>query len=120
LNRLRESDILRHIFERIVAACMANGLVKGEGFAVDASVMDANASRSHRKAPIELDWTYAQRQKRAVSEYLAALEVEPTAESDARDDGANLESESKRPRRYERKAPKVPSPIDAGKSFAGA
>jgi hypothetical protein len=33
------------------------GLVKGEGFAVDASVMEANASRYHGKAPDELDWT---------------------------------------------------------------
>ena len=76
LDRFRESDILRHIFERVVAACMAKGLVKGEGFAVDASVMEANASRYHGKAPDELDWTDAQRQKRAVAEYLAALEAE--------------------------------------------
>jgi hypothetical protein len=45
LERFRESDILHHIFERIVAACMVNGLIKGEGFAVDASVMEANATR---------------------------------------------------------------------------
>jgi transposase len=45
LNRFRESDILRHIFERVVMAAMAMGLVKGEGFAVDASVIEANASR---------------------------------------------------------------------------
>jgi transposase len=57
LGRFRESEILRHIFERVVAACMAAGLVKGEGFAVDASVMEANASRYHGKAPDELDWT---------------------------------------------------------------
>jgi transposase len=31
LGRFRESDILRHLFERVVAACMAAGLVKGEG-----------------------------------------------------------------------------------------
>jgi transposase len=31
LERFRGSDILRHIFESAVAACMANGLVKGEG-----------------------------------------------------------------------------------------
>ena len=37
LGRFRESDILRHNFERVVATCMAAGLVKGEGFAVDAS-----------------------------------------------------------------------------------
>ena len=35
---------------------MAMGLVKGEGFAVDASVLEANASRYHGKAPEELDW----------------------------------------------------------------
>jgi len=55
--------------------CMVNDLVEGEGFVVDASVMEANASRYHRKAPDELDWTDAQRQKRAVAEYLAALKA---------------------------------------------
>src|SRR5262249_15221044 len=45
LGRFRESDVLRHIFERVVARCMAAGLVKGEGFAADATVMEANASR---------------------------------------------------------------------------
>src|SRR6201982_3896120 len=87
LERFRDSDILRHVFESVVAACMANGLVKGEGFAVDASVMEANASRYHGKAPDELDWTDAQRQKRAVAEYLAAVEAE--ARSQAEIDGDN-------------------------------
>ncbi len=44
-SRFRESDILRHIFERVVSSCMAARLVKGDSFAVDASVMEANASR---------------------------------------------------------------------------
>ena len=74
LGRFRESDVLRHIFERVVWAAMAMGLVKGEGFAVDASVLEANASRYHGKAPEELDWTEKQRQTRAVAEYLAALD----------------------------------------------
>jgi hypothetical protein len=65
LGRFHESEILRNIFERVVATCMAASLVKGEGFAVDASVMEANASR-HGKAPDELDRTHAKRQKRAV------------------------------------------------------
>src|SRR5205807_1664456 len=82
LNRFRESD-MRHIFERVVMAAMVTGLVKGEGFAVDASVMEANASRYHGKAPDELDWTEKQRQKRAVAEYLVALEAEAAAEGDA-------------------------------------
>jgi transposase len=112
LNRFRESDILRHIFERVVMAAMAMGLVKGEGFAVDASVMEANASRYHGKAPDELDWTEKQRQKRAVAEYLAALEAEAAAEEDAPDNGADGRPESKRHRRYERQPPKVISLSD--------
>jgi transposase len=75
LGRFRESDLLRHIFERVVWAAMAMGLVKGEGFAVDASVLEANASRYRGKAPDELDWTDKQRQTRAVTEYLAALDA---------------------------------------------
>ena len=73
LGRFRESALLRHIFERVVWAAMAMGLIKGEGFAVDASVLEANARRYHGKAPDELDWTDEQRQTRAVAEYLAAL-----------------------------------------------
>ena len=88
------------------------GLVKGEGFAVDASVMEANASRYHGKAPDELDWTEKQRQKRAVAEYLAALEAEAAAEEDAPDNGADGRPESKRHRRYERQPPKVISLSD--------
>src|SRR6266498_476422 len=68
LNRFRQSDVLRHIFERVVVACMAAGLVKGEGFAVDASVMEANASRYHGKAPDEIEWSEPERQTRAVKE----------------------------------------------------
>jgi len=112
LNRFRESDILRHIFERVVMAAMAMGLVKGEGFAVDASVMEANASRYHGKAPDELDWTEKQRQKRAVAEYLAALKAEAAVEGDVPDDGAGGGPESKQQRRYERQPPKVISPSD--------
>ena len=112
LNRFRGSDILRHIFERIVIAAMVMGLVKGEGFAVDASVMEANASRYHGKAPNELDWTEKQRQKRAVAEYLSALKAEAAAESDAANDDDSGRSESKGRRRYERQPPKVISPSD--------
>jgi transposase len=112
LHRFRESDVFRHIFERVVATCMAAGLVKGEGFAVDASVMEANASRYHGKAPAEIDWTEKQRQKAAVAEYLAALKAEAADEVDDGDDSDGGGPESKRPRRYERKPPKVISPSD--------
>jgi transposase len=93
LHRFRESDVFRHIFERVVMACMAAGLVKGEGFAVDASVMEANASRYHGKAPDEIAWAEPERQTRAVKEYLAALQADAEANPD-------------------RKPPKVISPSD--------
>lgn len=109
LGRFRESDILRHIFEQVVAACMAAGLVKGEGFAVDASVIEANASRYHGKAPDELDWTDEQRQKRAVAEYLTALDVEARTQADV-NDSSNTDGESEA--RPDRKPPKVISPSD--------
>src|SRR6202140_161725 len=112
LNRFRESDILRHIFERVVIAAMEMGLVKGEGFAVGASVREATESRYHGKAPDELDWTEKQQRKRAVAEYLAALETEAAADGDAQNDNERGGPEGKRQRRYERQPPKVISPSD--------
>jgi len=118
LERFRDSDILRYVFERVVAACMAAGLVKGEGFAVDASVMEANASRYHGKAPAELDWTDAQRQKRAVAEYLAGLEAEAGTqnESDGRTD-PNDGSDGEAQPGSDRKPPKVISPSDPSSAW---
>ena len=115
LGRFRESEILRHIFERVVATCMAVGLVKGEGFAVDASVMEANASRYHGKVPDELDWTDAQRQKRAVAEYLAGLEAETQVQEvvDSGDSG----SDGKLTAAADRKPPKVISPSDPSSAW---
>jgi transposase len=112
LGRFRESEILRHIFERVVAACMAAGLVKGEGFAVDASVMEANASRYHGKTPDELDWTDAQRQKRAVAEYLAGLEAEAQAQAEEGGDRRGGGSDGEPTSKPDRKPPKVISPSD--------
>jgi len=91
-GRFRDSDIFRQIFEAVVRACMNAGLVKGEGFAVDASVMEANASRYHGKAPDEIDWSLPERQTRAAAEFLAGLDDE--------DPSAN------------RNLPKVISPVD--------
>jgi transposase len=76
LGRFRESDILRKVFEEVVCGCMAAGLVGGEGFAVDASVIEADASRFQRVEGAEVDWTPEQRASRPVQEYLSALESE--------------------------------------------
>lgn len=44
-GRLRESDTWRFVFERVSRRCIAEGLVGGEGFAMDASVIKADANR---------------------------------------------------------------------------
>ncbi len=75
-GRFRESDILRTVFEEVVCGCMTAGLVGGEGFAVDASVIEANASRFQRVEGAEVDWSDGQRARRPVREYLVALESE--------------------------------------------
>jgi transposase len=62
--------------EGVVRACMDAGLVKGEGFAVDSSVMEADASRYHGVKPEEADWSAPERQTRAVAEFLGALDDE--------------------------------------------
>jgi transposase len=74
-GRFRDSDILRYVFEGVVTACIAADLVTGEGFAVDASVMEADASRYHGEAPDEIDWSGCERPARAVREYLESLDL---------------------------------------------
>nr|NIS42927.1 IS1182 family transposase [Desulfuromonadales bacterium] len=76
LGRFRKNDLLRKVFEEVVCSCMKAGLVGGEGFAVDASVIEADASRFQRVEGSEVDWTSGQRASRPVREYLAALESE--------------------------------------------
>jgi hypothetical protein len=101
---------------------MAMGLVKGEGFAVDASVMEANASRYHGVPPGEISWTDAQKQKRAVAEYLDALDAEAKGEAQTESDndrGTNdgepqVQAERQPP---DRKSPKVISPSDPASAW---
>lgn len=74
-GRFRESDAFRHLFESVVDRCMQEGLVDGEGFAIDASVIKADANRSRSTAREETEGAPdPQRATRAVREYLAALD----------------------------------------------
>ncbi len=75
-GRFRESDILRKVFEEVVCGCMTAGLVGGEGFAVDASVIEADASRFQRVVGAEVAWTEEQLSRRAIREFIDALESE--------------------------------------------
>ena len=63
------------MFERVVAACIATGLVGGEGFAVDASLIEADANKQ-RSIPGS-EWNRARdlaTANHAVKEYLATLD----------------------------------------------
>ncbi len=74
-KRFRESDLFRHVFERVVGSCIAVGLVGGEGFAVDASLIEGDANRQRSIAG--KDWRRErdpQHASRAVKEYLATLD----------------------------------------------
>ena len=74
-ERFRDSDIFRSVFERVVEACIAAGLVGGEGFAVDASLIAADANKQ-RSIPGK-DWDKnraSEKASRATKEYLATLD----------------------------------------------
>jgi hypothetical protein len=73
-ERFRDGDVFR-LFERVVEACIAAGLVGGEGFAVDASLIVADANKQ-RSIPGP-EWNNARDAhgaSRAMREYLATLD----------------------------------------------
>jgi transposase len=71
-GRFRDSDLLRKLFEMTVARCMAEGLVGGEGFAVDASLIRADVHRQ-RSVPGD-EGLPPEAVGRAVREYLDVLD----------------------------------------------
>ena len=74
-GRFRDCELLRFVFETVVERCMDEGLVGGEGFAVDARLIKADANRKRGFAGTEgIDWQRPGRKTRAVREYLDALD----------------------------------------------
>jgi transposase len=71
-GRFRESDLLRQVFETVVRRCICEGLVGGEGFAVDASLIKADANRQ-RCVP-GAEGLPPEATSRAIDEYLAVLD----------------------------------------------
>ena len=81
-GRFRASGTFRWVFDEVVRRCMAAGLVKGEGFAVDASVIAADANRQRGVPGNEaIDWKDPALSTRAVREYLEGLDEEPLAQA---------------------------------------
>lgn len=71
-GRFRESDLLRQLFDTVLRRCMSEGLVGGEGFAVDASLIKAEANRE-RSVPGDPGLP-PEASSRAIDEYLAVLD----------------------------------------------
>jgi transposase len=72
-ERFRESDALRRVFEGVVAMCIAAGLVGGEAFSVDASLIRADVDKMKRLPGDQpIAWPTI---SHAVREYLATLDA---------------------------------------------
>ena len=71
-GRFRDSDLLRHVFEAVVRRCMAEGLVGGDGVAVDGSLIKADARR--QKGVEGAQGLASEAPSRAIDEYLAVLD----------------------------------------------
>src|SRR5829696_3393599 len=70
-----DGDVLRKLFETVVRRCMAEGLVDGTAFAVDASLIAADANKQRSAAGSDdVDWEAVARTRRSVREYLDTLD----------------------------------------------
>src|ERR1700674_2260624 len=82
-GRFRESDTFRHVFETVLQRCMSEGLVGGEGFAIDASVVNADAARRIAIPGAVMDQRALgpAQASRAVREYLEGIEADGRPET---------------------------------------
>jgi transposase len=82
-GRFRESDAFRHVFETVLQRCMSEGLVGGEGFAIDASVVKADATRARAipGAAIDRRALGPVQASRAVREYLEGIDADGRPET---------------------------------------
>jgi transposase len=88
-ERFRESDALRRVFEGVVAMCIAAGLVGGEAFSVDASLIKADVDKMKRLPGDQpIAWPTI---SHAVREYLATLDA---ARNDEKGDGGDGDGSS--------------------------
>ena len=71
-GRFRQSDLLRRLFEMVLLRCIREGLVGGEGFAVDASLIRADANR--QKGIEGETGLLPEATGRAIKEYLSVLD----------------------------------------------
>src|SRR6516164_1878437 len=113
-GRFRESALFRRLFEEVVARCMRAGLVGGEGFAIDASVIEADASCGRKIDGKLSTWPETEKLTRPVREYLAALDQTAAVETAKTEDADNDMPPGNPPA-----PPKVTSLTDPGRPLEG-
>jgi len=107
-ERFRASDALRRVFEGVVALCISAGLVGGESFSIDASLIKADVDKMKRLPGDQpIAWPKAEEASHAVREYIAALDA---ANDDQIGDGGDGDGSS--PSSHRRKPPKEVSLTD--------
>jgi len=88
-GRFRSSDLFRRLFEQVLRLCMPAGLVGGEGFAIDTSVIEVDASRNRMVDGKLTTWSDEKKVTRPVRKYVgaldAALEVEAASPREPED-----------------------------------
>ena len=75
-GRFRDSDVFRHLFENVVEHAIAVGLVSGEGFAVDASLIKADACYTRCVSGSELESLDRETVSEVVQRYLDELDID--------------------------------------------
>jgi len=90
-ERFRDSDALRRVFEGVVAMCIAAGLVSGEAFSVDASLLKADVDKKKRVPGDQpIAWPKAEEASHAVREYLATLDAAGREEQSSGGDDSGM------------------------------
>lgn len=98
-ERFRESDALRRVFERVVTICIVAGLVGGEAFSIDASLIKADVDK-HKRVPGDqpIEWPTAEEASHAVREYLASLDAAHSEDDGGEGAGGGNDSGGKPPK----------------------
>jgi hypothetical protein len=97
-ERFRESNALRSVFERVVGLCIAAGLVGGEAFSIDASLIKADVDKKKRTSGDQaIDWPAPEEASHAVREYLAALDAARRDEESGGGDGGGSSNGGDKP-----------------------
>lgn len=99
-ERFRASDALRRVFESVVALCISAGLVGGEAFSIDASLIKADVDKMKRLPGDQpIAWPKAEEASHAVREYIATLDAASDDQigGDGDDDGSSQSSRRPKP-----------------------